>query len=277
VTHPAEAATFDEIEQKLEADKTQSAAQSSEALAAKLEGDGIPEAFRGKTVKEIMTLAAASQNALSISENARKDAEERARSTAAAPAVSSEPTKPPEPEFGEKEFRKLYEEDPAAAFLRLSESTEKRMAKNFEGRLVPLVASSTSAAEAEARRQYSEDFQLFDADIEKFIQTQLGGDRSRVSTVKAWTDLVTYIRGQPPNIEKLFEHRRKKSEDEARKTAEERQQAVTGFSGTAAARRTSTEGGGEQLDATEKAIAQEFIRSGLIKDESEYSRWKKVS
>ena len=274
MTHPAAAATFEEIEQQLDKEKSSEAGgQGSAALQTKLDGAEIPEEYRGKTLAEVLALTDASKRALEISERARKEVEGR---------VGAPPPPPPPPiedEFTQEQFETLYKDEPAKAFAKMQEASERRIAKNLESRLVPLIAGTVQSAEAQARQQYAEAFDVFGNEIEQFIKTDLHGDRSRLATAQAWGSLVAYIQGQPAHVERLFEHRKKKSADTDRAAAHARQEAVTGFSGTATARHapTALPAGSSQLDAVEREIAGEFIRSGVFKNEAEYIKWKGVA
>jgi len=272
VTHPAEASNFDEIEAQLNTE----GGEAAKALEAKLDGDNVPEEFRGKTVAEVVEAATKRAEALKQSEAARQDVNERVarlEATAGQPAVTvAAPVVEPEEVFGAEEFKKLYADEPAEALLKLQATSEKRMAQNFDNRFTPLVTGSAQGAEAGARAQHKEEFELFGDQIDEFIQMQLGGDRTRVTTPKAWDDLLSYIRGKPANIEKIFEARTAKA---AAKTAAEAQEAAveaSGFDGTSGARRVPVKVAAGELDTTEKEIADTL---GLTDDE--YKKWKAVA
>ena len=220
----------------------------------KLEGDAIPEAFRGKSVAELVALASGQQKALEISENARlalknsQEALEASRGTATAPAPA--PAATPEPEHTEEELRELYDKDPFAYQQLMNDRLEKRILGNVQQRLAPVVDSSVDRVIRDARSQYPDDFAALGQDIERMI-SQLP-DRRVLSAPGAMDDLVAFVRGK--NIQKYVAHINSKGTEDlnaARREAGE--QTPTEFNRTPVPPRPR--GNSQQLDETEKAVA----------------------
>src|SRR5688500_10588566 len=238
----------------------------AKASEIKLEGDDVPEAYRGKTAAEIMALATATQNALRLSEDAR---------TSLRAAADQPPPPPPpapvqeEPEMTREQLKDLYDTDPIEAMAKMTEIAEKRATKNMNARLGTMESGAVGMAENWARQEFPDEFKLFEKDI--------AAVRARIpnpavfATKQGWEEAIAFVRGQRGNFEKLMEHRR----DPARSSVEARaEQATTGgYTGRPTQPTPVPTTGPTVLDATQKQIAQEFISQGIFKTEEEYIKW----
>lgn len=240
----------------------------------KLEGDDVPEEFRGKTAAEIAKEAKAFQTALRISEDART-------SMRASLERPQEPARPAAPVVEEEklpsreEIKALYDEDPIAAIEKMQEIALRAAEKNLNVRLGQMSAGTASLAENWAREEFGDEFKLFGDEIKSFISKI--PDKSPLSTKEGWENMISYIRGQRGNFEKLMKYR---TEGPGKTGTEARieQEAAAGFSGTNGAARSAIPAKGPSVvtDETEKEIVKEFIASGTFKDEAEYLKWKNL-
>lgn len=239
----------------------------------KVDGDDIPEEFRGKTATEIARQAAAFQSALRISEDARgamrASMESRQPTPAAAPVVEEEkiPTR--------EEIKALYDEDPIAAIEKMQEIAVRATEKNLNVRLGAMSASTASLAENWAREEFADEFKLFGEEIKTFVSKI--PDKTPLATKEGWENMISYIRGMRGNFEKLIDFRTK---GPGRTSTEARieQEAAAGFSGTNGSARTPVPAKGPSTitDEVEKDIVKEFIALGTFKDEAEYHKWKNL-
>lgn len=237
----------------------------------KLDGDAIPEEFRGKSVADLVKLAAGFGSALKLSERARENAETMARmasSAAPAPAAPAAPAAEPEPT--DEQIAELYEKDPIKAINILNERAIKRASLHLEQRLAPLYSGTAGAVEQQMREKYKDEFAALGNEIEELIP-QVGG-RERLTTPKAWEDLIAYVRGQPKNFDKLVEARMAAARTTTVESARNGQELEMGFQAAPTRRAPVADRGSGQMDPVKKQIAEEL---GMTVDE--YIRWEKVS
>lgn len=250
---------------------TAAPAAPTKASDFKLEGDDIPEEFRGKTAAEIAAQAKAAMAALRTSEESRltmKTALETRQP--AAPAPVAEVVE--EPVMTREQLAELYATDPIAAMEKVTEIAERRAEKNFNQRLGQMESSGMGMAENWARQEFPDEFKLFGTELTEFVKKF---PPATFSTKKGWEDAVSFVRGQRGNFEKLMEHRQNPARTAAE--AREAQEAAAGHSGTGNGQRGRVPAEAPVvLDATQKQIAQEFINSGVFKDEAEYVKWSKI-
>src|SRR5437868_5478087 len=143
----AGSATLEEFEQAIAAP-----AASPKASDFKLEGDEIPEEFRGKTAAEVVAQAKAAMSALRTSEEARVTMKTAMETRQPAPAAPAAPVVE-EPEMTREQLKELYDTDPLAAMEKFTEIAEKRATKNFNVRLGQMETSGASVAEDWARQE----------------------------------------------------------------------------------------------------------------------------
>jgi hypothetical protein len=281
VTHPAEAADFDEIERQIaEAEGTQKL--DDVKLGS---GEDIPEPLRGKSVAELVEMTKGTMQAITTADQARKQAEAalaeaNARRAAlealagtggpgAAPAGGVSPHTPPAsqgggaaaqpPQLSEEAFQKMYEESPAKAFKALTEETERKLQANLDARLRPLTTGSAATAESSDQ-------------IDTFVSRL--PDRSVMASPKAWDDLVSYIAGMPDNRKRWLDAELAKRTGDAEAAAQAGQAAAAGptVSGQRAPAPTQSRAlTVDSLDPTQKEICRVMGIS-----EAEYVKWDKV-
>jgi hypothetical protein len=266
------AVTMEEIEQQIKA------AEGTDLDKVKLEGDNVPEAFRGKTAAEVVKAAESAMSALKESEKARKDAEAARSAAPPAPVVIREEPKPAaEPQLSKEELAQLFESDPIAAVAYMNDRAMKTAEQYFNSRFGSLASGASSMAEQSARAKYSTEFELFGDEIKKIAAAI--PDKSALGTIEGWDNLIGYVRGKGENFDKLLEHRRAKEATKAAEEARQAQEATAGFSPAPRATNSgSPKGGGQSTDAglddTERRIAQRFIDDGVFKDFAEYKKWR---
>jgi hypothetical protein len=242
----------------------------ADSTAVKLEGDNIPESLRGKSVADLLEAQTRLEAALRVSESAREQQQLLIRQAGSQPAVEPTPlpTIPEEKELTREEFAVMYEERPLDAIEKMQEQQLKRAQRIMEQRLAPLTAGTSSIAEQAARQKFGEEFEILGNEIEGVIK-KISGGRASLSTVDAWQDVVSYVRGQPGNFEKIIEKRATKVQARSADDARQEQINAAGFNGISSIRAPAPTRSGKELDSIEKQIAAEL---GLTEDE--YKRWR---
>jgi len=231
--------------------------------------DDLPEAYRGKSVKEIIAIAETSRDAIRSIEASRSAAREEEFRPAPA-------TREPEPvkEMTREELQELYDKDPLEAIAKIEEQAMRRIERHVESRIAPLTTGTMSSAENWAKEEYPEEFELFGKDIQKLVDSV--PNKTVFTSKQGWEDAVAYVRGQKNNFEKLVSHRAQKADREALGASRERERGSTGFSGRSSTRVASAsadkEIGGKMSDE-QRGIAQRFIDDGVFKDFKEYNTW----
>lgn len=261
-----ESLTMDEIESQIAA---------SEAQPAE---DDLPEAYRGKSPKEIAAIAEAARNQLNERLDFAKIAAEAARGAAPAPPPKEEPAAPQE--MTREQLKELYEEDPMKALEIMENQVESRLTRHFESRLQPMAEGIVGQAENWARQEFATEFELFGDEIKQLVENV--GNKNVFTQKKAWEDAVAYVRGRAGNMEKLWEHRQSKQSEVAARDAREREARNSGFTGSnrgnASGPRASAVDNAAILGGMseeEKVIAQRFIDDGVFKDFKEYQLWNR--
>lgn len=267
--------TMGEIEAEIKA------AESTNTDGIKLEGTDIPEEFRGKTVSEVLKLAKASREALTISEEARKSAATAPRSDAGPTTIVMAPPAPVEDKrLSKEELAGLFESDPIGAVAYMQEIAVKDAEVRFERRLAPMSAGAASAAEGQARQRYGDEFALFETEIKKIADAI--PNKAFLGTPEGWDQVIGFVRGNGENFNKLVEHRTKKTAAKAVADAQEIQARSAGFSPTSSIRGTSVPSGSTSagddagLDEVERQIADKFVDQGVFKNRAEYKKWKDI-
>lgn len=236
----------------------------------KLEGDDVSPLLKGKTVAEALKIASGLEQGLKLSEDARKQAETLAQSMANRPASVAEPPKPvEEPEMNQEQLDQLFETDRVKAIEYITQRSIKKAEDQVTRRLQPLFTGQMVAAETGARAQFATEFTLFGDEIQKVIEAM--PDRSALSNPKAWSDLVSWVRGKPGNIEKYMTHMNNSNAAIAAAAARATQAASTGYSATGESTRSAPPVGASSLDATEREIARVM---GI--PDADWAKWKGV-
>lgn len=258
--------TMEEIEEQLAAAEAPKPVNLSET---KLDGDEVPEEFRGKTLADVLKGVGTMKDALRISESARQAAE-AAREASSAARSTPAPVVQEEPEMTREQLKELYDNDPLAAIEKMQEISMKNAERHLASRLAPLEGGVTQAAENWARQEFATEFELFGKEISDFVAQM--PNKAVFSTKKGWEDMVAYIRGRQGNLEKYIDHKqngRGKSPSDARSE----QINDAGFQGSGDTPRISIPKSAAGLDETQKKIAQRMIDDGLIKNMDEYVRF----
>jgi len=259
MTTPAgpESVTLDDLELK-------TAPAPPNLAEIKLDGEDVPDEYKGKSVVDLMKQAAALADALKTSERARTQADQMA-TLAARTAPQAPETPKEEPPLTREQLAELHQTDPLKAIEYMQAQAIKAAASNFEARLGSLAQSSAASAEAQARVKYADEFQVLGPEISAMIQ-QIPNAAQVLTSAEAWDRVIGLVRGTSGNFEKIIQHRTGKSLDTARAA----QVAEAGPSITSAVRAPAATPAGS-LDATQKEIAQKL---GIT--EAEYLQWSKV-
>lgn len=260
----ASSVTLDELEQ--------TPPESPKLDDVKLDGDNVPEEFRGKSVADMLKAVKGLGDSLKLSEEARQRAETLAKLASERPAAAPIPAQPPveEPkELSDEELNELYANEPLKAIRAMQDSMIRRVERNLNARIGSLTTGSASAVEQAARQKYPDEFKIFEQDIKDMVAVL--PDKSVLANPQAWDDLVSFIRGKPGNWERFMAAKAAPSKAEAAANARQDQADTVGFSGTEA-RMRSIPGSVDQLDAIQKEIA-----ANLDMTEAEYIKWSKVT
>jgi hypothetical protein len=236
----------------------------------KLDADGTPELFKGKTVAEVIEIAKGLGEAVKVSESARLQAEATAKAALSAqPKPVEAPPKVDEPkEMTPEELSELYSQDPIRAIATMQQQSERRVEKNLAARLEPLMNGGAASAEANARSRYSTEFELFGDQISQ-MAARIPGSKQVLANPAAWDDLVAYVRGQPANFQKLLDHQTAKVTKTTKEEARTEQVASVGFTETTPRRPAPTTVA--SLDATQLEIARNMNLTP-----EEYVKWSRV-
>lgn len=244
------------------------------------EGDEVPEAYRGKSVNEIIKIAEAARGQMNESTTAAREAAESARrATEAASSRREDPPPPPPKELTREELKAIYDEDPLKAIELIEQQAMSRVSAHVEQRLSAITEGTVGQAENWARQEYAAEFELFGDKIMDMVKSI--PNKQVFASKKGWEDAVSYVRGQKGNFEKLMDHRSAKENEENSTNARTRQRETAGFSGRSTTGNTrgrdlssaeATKGMGDD----ERAIAQRFIDDGTFKDMAEYKKWQRM-
>lgn len=198
--------TLDDIEQRVGVDPT---APTPPDLSVKLDGDNIPEAFRGLTVDQLVQRAAGQ---IEVIKRMGQGGERQAPPPPVEPPLT--PSAPqPLPQIGIDQFREMYDKDPVEALATYGAVTEARMMRLFEDRIQPLLGNNASSAEFQARQQFPDEFKLFEREI-KAAASQVP-NKAALASPDGWAALVKYVRGD--NVDRWIEYKtsQKKGSDPA--------------------------------------------------------------
>jgi len=249
--------TLDEMEAGLKQQETDAEVRKKADEAAAVAAAAQPPADpRVKALEE----------ALRISEESRRRVAEMQATlqTQAAPAAPAAPK-----ELTREELNKLYTDNPIEAIEYLQQRQARIVEENVTRRLQPLMAGSATTAREQARLRYPDEFKLFEREFDAVVESI--PDKSTMGSLKAWDDLIAWVRGKPGNFEKLVqlhdEQNRAKAVDEARAT-----QVATAGASVRSDIRAPAPTGGKALDATE----MEIIRT-LGMTPEDYIKWRGVA
>lgn len=242
-------------------------APAPDPQATKLEGDDIPDEFKGKSVKDIIEQQKRLSDALRISEAERLRALETRQPAPAAPAPTPEPAYVP---LTKEKIQEMYEEDPLKAIEAINNDALRRADEHFNRRFAQLEGSLASTQESWARQEFADEFKVLGDDIQALI-SQIP-DKSVLNTKKSWEDLISYVRGQRGNFEKLWEFKQSGKPPKNGAQAREEQVADAGFSPRPTVRSETPTSTGS-LDATSRRVMEVL---GTFKNEEEYIKWQRM-
>lgn len=250
--------TMEEIEQSLEAGKTVEGPKGD----TKLEGETVPEGFRGKTIDDVLKDNQRLQDSLRLRE--AESVTYRTALETRQPAVQQQVVEAPK-ELTREQIAEIFAEEPLKAIEIMNDQAIRRAEQHLAVRLGSIEQGTISAAEAQARAKYPDEFELFGDDLIKF-KNQMP-NQGIFATTKGWEDMISYIRGQDGNIDKLIAKRT--GNLDTPKSAREREQANAGFSHSTQRRAPI----GSSREATQE---QKMVAEGLGMTVDEYLKWDKV-
>lgn len=257
------AVTLDELEQHAAAASKDD--EKPDLSKINLEGDGIPEELKGKSVAELLKHTENVAEALKLSEEARLALR---TSLDARPAAPAEPVTPAEPEpkqLSSEELATLYEEEPLKAITIMQEQAIAKVAGHYEKRLQPLFEGSATSAETLARKNFATEFELFGDEINNVISKM--PDKSGLANMGTWEDIIAYVRGSKGNFERYMTHMTTKAAADAAAEAQNQQTLEAGFT----TRPTTTPVVPQRVDQLDDVQKDIIDKLGMTPDE--YVKW----
>lgn len=269
VTPQSSESTFEDMEAQLKA--AEAAAVKPDLSKITVDSDDAPDTVKGKSVAETIAQVKRLEEALRMSEQGRQQALIMAQTASQRPVqVAPEARQPePEPQITAEMVAEAFAEDQGKGILlmqKMNEQTVARYAQQFQTRIEPLLSGTMSAVEAEARRKYPDEFSIYEDEI----KTTLGQvkNKSVMSDLSSWDDLVAYVRGKDPM--KLFKHYQEKERATQQQAAHEEQRQVAGI---------SMSGGRTPTPQGSRVVMDEYTREickVLQISEEDYLTWSKV-
>lgn len=239
--------------------------EATNVLETALDGEAVPEEFRGKKFADVLGIVSGLKSALKTSEEARTQAlattqllAERGAPIPAPVAPQQQAAGPVEPT--QEQWKEMYENDPFAYQQKRFEVMEQRLAKGIDVRVAPSNANAAETAKQMARVKFPETFELLSKEVDEFVEMAFPSPEARASLAApgAWERVVQYVQGA--NIDKIFAAREAKK---AASAATTRQQAERQFAPPAANGSRTTPRGAKltpvTLDETSKEIARNLM------------------
>lgn len=262
--------TMDEIEASLKAQEEAAARPDLTKITA--DDPSLPENLRGKTVQEILAHTKAVEEALRVSESSRQQAmilaQQAQNQQNQQPAAPAAPVEEP---ITADMIAEAFQEDPAKGaelMFKANQQAIDRAASNFSKRLEPMFQSSVSTMEAEARRRYPDEFELYKDEIQSLMK-DVPNPQQVFSQQKSWDDLVAYVRGRDPD--KLFNYRMQKQGTSQQQQAQTQQREAVGYQSVANQRAPAPSAGGPIFDPVVDDVCRVM---GITREE--YAKWAKV-
>lgn len=234
-----------------EAEKPKPASMDPSTM--RLEGDNIPEDLRGKSVESLLTDRARMESLM-------KELGSNLNRPAPTPVAPTEP----DPVYDRNAIKELLENgNVMEAMEAMMGFAYKRVSKDFETRIAPLVSTTTSVAESSMRAKYPAEFELFGPQIAELARNA----GQAMSNPEAWDNLIAFVRGRGDNFDKLVEHKARK-----RSTPSEIPPSVSSgaLRGSSVSNREGVKATKEEL-ANDPAVQKMLRASGMSIDE--YYRW----
>lgn len=242
------------------------------------DGDDVPEAYRGKSVADIIKIAEGARSGMNEATAAATRASEAATRAEAAGRQPVERVEEPVKDLTREELKAVYDEDPLKAIEIIEQQAARRLTTHVESRLSAITEGTVGQAEGWARQEFGDEFELFGDKIMDMVKSI--PNKQVFASKKGWEDAVAYIRGQKGNFEKLIEHRSNKENTVNSREARDRQRETTGFSGRSTVsdttRRETPSNDSKDMGDMEREIAQSFISRGTFKDMAEYKKWQRM-
>lgn len=248
---------IDDIEQSLQQ-------PTSKVTDTKLDGEGIPDEFKGKTVAELIAMQQGLAQSLKLSELGRADA--LARATQPAPAAPKAPE--PEPEMTDEQLAELYQENPILAMRKVQEQAVRLAQRNLEARVGGLAPSIASTIESQMRAKYPDEFAALGSEISSLIEQRIP-DKSQLSDPNLWEEMIRYVRGA--NFDKMVEFKQQKNGRAALSAARAIQDAAAGLSFAPSGSQPISSAADDQADEYTREIAKNLGMSV-----AEYNKWKRI-
>jgi hypothetical protein len=240
-------------------------AQNAAALLeTQLDGDQVPEEFRGKKLTDVLGVIGNLKSALKTSEDARTQALATAEALArsrqepvAAPAPAPAPEGPKERTA--EEWKELYESDPFTYQQERFAAMERQLARSVQSQVAPATATAAATAKQAAMSAHKEAFELLGAEIDQFVNMAFPTPEAKATLAQpgAWDRVVHYVQGA--NIDKVIAAREAKrsSTVAADRQRAERDAAPPAFNSA----RTPAPRGGRLTPATMDETSKEIARN----------------
>ena len=168
------------------------APKGTDLSSIRLEGDNVPEEFRGKTLESMVEVMRAMSK----------------QNSTPAPAPVSAPSAPapvaPLPTYNREAIQAMVDSgDVIGAIEAAVGYGHMRAQHEFDQRIAPLFASGSSILETNAKAKYKDEFELFGPEINQLAQAA----GTALTLPGAWDNLIAFVRGKDGNLDKLIEHK----------------------------------------------------------------------
>lgn len=229
----------------------------------------VPESLRGRSLSDVYAEVERMQNTNKINEEMIRrlasQGERPVNVTVAAPTQSA----PAQQEMSDEELETFGQTHGQIALFRvLTERNNRMLASAMNDRLAPLAHGMVSSAEADARRKYALDFELFGPEIEAQRKTV---DPSVFSRPESWSQMISMIRGSDGNVEKYVRAQQVKSGVQPLETMQQDERFSAGFVPTARANDR------QPINSSALSDLQKKIASDFGMTEAEYRKIDKMS
>lgn len=231
-------------------------ATSMDLAAMRLEGDNIPEDLRGKSVESLLTDRARMESLM------KEFGSNMNRPTPVAVTAVE-----PDPVYDRTAVKELLENgNVMEAMEAMMGYAYKRVSKDFETRIAPLVSTTNNVAESAMRAKYPAEFELFGPQIAELARNAGQG----MSNPESWDNLIAFVRGRGDNFDKLVEYKATKR-NRANSASEFPPSVSSGaLRGPSSGNRDGVKATKEEL-SNDPAVQKMLRASGMTIDE--YYRW----
>jgi hypothetical protein len=244
-----------------EKDKGKEKVDEGDPLDRVLDGEGVPDLLKGKTVRDGLKAFEG------LSEGYKQSEAERQRLLNLAAIGQQQPPREekPDPELTDEQLEALAEKSPLAAQKAIAEAVALRTTRKlFEERVAPVTGTRdalVATQELLARQRHVDLFKRYGTEIAEAVKAI---NPNALTNPRAWDDVVNWVRG------KHFDEEVAIINQQVTQKAQDAQREAAGVTVRSSGK---SSGGGEKpkLDPLEREV---MAKMGVFKDEADYVRWR---